>query len=254
MGRKKLELTGQVFWYLTVLYEDKSQNWKRSRWRCKCRCGNETTVKGSNLRNGNTKSCGCLRSKTLKEYVTKHGLYLDHKRLYVSVATHFRNIRESARGYTRWVLDPRYTDDANGVASFCFDLIALQPDGCERYERDNNLDLDKDNGGTTFCPECVVFRDVAENRSKHYNNYKLKDGTPFVVFCRKVGVCPSVSGHVSKDYGKYGQWFKRYNGEGHPELIKRANELIALYTKTLKLLKLREDVREFASRVSLSSH
>ena len=249
---KKLDLTGQVFGYLTVLYEDKRPEWKKSRWRCKCRCGNETTVTVDKLRNGNTKSCGCLRSKTLRECATKHGLYLDHKRLYVSIATHFRNIRKSASGYNHWVLDPRYTDDVNGIISFCFDLIALQPDGCERYERDTNLDLDKDNGGTMFCPECVVFRDASENRSKHYNNYKLKDGTPFVVFCRRVGVYPSVQRHVSKEYGKYGQWLKRHNGEGHPELIKRANELIALFTKTLELLKLRDDVKEFASRVSPS--
>lgn len=32
-------------------------------WRCKCDCGNETIVGGVTLRMGNTKSCGCLRSK-----------------------------------------------------------------------------------------------------------------------------------------------------------------------------------------------
>ena len=29
-------------------------------WLCKCDCGNETQVRGSCLRSGNTKSCGCL--------------------------------------------------------------------------------------------------------------------------------------------------------------------------------------------------
>lgn len=29
-------------------------------WKCKCDCGNIITVRGTNLRNGKTKSCGCL--------------------------------------------------------------------------------------------------------------------------------------------------------------------------------------------------
>ena len=36
-------------------------------YRCKCDCGNEIEVIGQNLKNGNTKSCGCLRGKNLKE-------------------------------------------------------------------------------------------------------------------------------------------------------------------------------------------
>lgn len=42
-------------------------------WKCKCDCGNETVVTGSNLRSGNTKSCGCLSGTT-------HGM--THTRLY----------------------------------------------------------------------------------------------------------------------------------------------------------------------------
>ena len=33
------------------------------RWRCKCFCGKEFIVVGSNLRNGNTQSCGCKKIK-----------------------------------------------------------------------------------------------------------------------------------------------------------------------------------------------
>ena len=30
------------------------------KWLCKCDCGNEVAVSGSNLRTGHTQSCGCL--------------------------------------------------------------------------------------------------------------------------------------------------------------------------------------------------
>ena len=46
-------------------------------WLCKCDCGNETVVRGANLKKGHTQSCGCLQ----KEKVTTHGL--KKTRLYV---------------------------------------------------------------------------------------------------------------------------------------------------------------------------
>lgn len=34
-----------------------------SYWKCICECGNTTTVRDSELKNGHTISCGCIRSK-----------------------------------------------------------------------------------------------------------------------------------------------------------------------------------------------
>lgn len=48
----------------------------RSLWLCKCDCGNETVVSISNLRNGHTKSCGCLIIENVLASKLKHG----HKR------------------------------------------------------------------------------------------------------------------------------------------------------------------------------
>ena len=41
-------------------------------WLCKCDCGNEKIVNGYNLRNGNTKSCGCLHKEKMTN--KKHGM------------------------------------------------------------------------------------------------------------------------------------------------------------------------------------
>ena len=43
-------------------------NHGRAMWKCKCTCGNECVVSGKTLRNGDTKSCGCLRKENLKKY------------------------------------------------------------------------------------------------------------------------------------------------------------------------------------------
>lgn len=67
--RKLDDLTGKRFGKLMVVEraEDKiSKNGKRSvMWKCTCDCGKETIVHASALRNGSSKSCGCLRSPNL---------------------------------------------------------------------------------------------------------------------------------------------------------------------------------------------
>ena len=50
---------------LTVL----GPHWKNgfTQWLCKCDCGNETVVRGANLRTGLTQSCGCIRKEKTTE-------------------------------------------------------------------------------------------------------------------------------------------------------------------------------------------
>ena len=60
------DLTGQRFGQLTVIerakdYISPDGFSKAAMWRCRCECGNETTVIGRNLKNGAVKSCGCWR-------------------------------------------------------------------------------------------------------------------------------------------------------------------------------------------------
>lgn len=59
---KVIEMKGKVFGRLTVLEREESKSGYR-RWLCKCECGTLTTVFGYALRNGNMKSCGCLKEE-----------------------------------------------------------------------------------------------------------------------------------------------------------------------------------------------
>lgn len=75
---KKLDLTGERFGRLTVLGVHSIAPRSVTIWLCKCECGAEVTVRATNLRAGNTNSCGCLRkeliAKTGKEKARTHGL------------------------------------------------------------------------------------------------------------------------------------------------------------------------------------
>lgn len=65
------DLTGQQFGRLTVVrFSHKTP--KHNYWVCKCICGEEVTVRGSHLKSGDTKSCGCL----IRESVTQRNKLL----------------------------------------------------------------------------------------------------------------------------------------------------------------------------------
>ena len=54
---------GDVYNYLEVVERVGTKKNKTPIWKCKClRCGSFTKVSSEHLKNGNTKSCGCLRS------------------------------------------------------------------------------------------------------------------------------------------------------------------------------------------------
>lgn len=53
------DLTGQRFDKLTVI--ERVPNSGTSKWRCRCDCGNERIVFGTNLTTGRARSCGCSK-------------------------------------------------------------------------------------------------------------------------------------------------------------------------------------------------
>lgn len=73
MGREKIDISkGQKFGRLTIieeveptLYDYKWYSTKMRNFLVQCECGNKKVVSMQYLRNGQTKSCGCIRTETL---------------------------------------------------------------------------------------------------------------------------------------------------------------------------------------------
>ena len=61
------DISGQRFGRLVAIQPTMMRSCTYVVWECKCDCGNTVLVASNQLRNGNTKSCGCLR----KDYITK---------------------------------------------------------------------------------------------------------------------------------------------------------------------------------------
>ena len=58
---RRIDLTNQLFGRLTALRDVGQTKSGNVLWRCRCQCGNITTVAFSKLTSGHTKSCGCLQ-------------------------------------------------------------------------------------------------------------------------------------------------------------------------------------------------
>lgn len=70
---KLIDLTGKRFGRLVVVQRTENSKRGESNWFCKCDCGGTKIVKGNHLREGSTKSCGCLEKENRLEVNKKHG-------------------------------------------------------------------------------------------------------------------------------------------------------------------------------------
>jgi hypothetical protein len=85
----KIDLTGQIFTWLTVkgrALRGKSYDVK---WECVCKCGAERIVYGMMLTNGKTKSCGCWSRAQSSIINRTHGMS--------------RKSKDHAKGYNSWI-------------------------------------------------------------------------------------------------------------------------------------------------------
>lgn len=69
------DISNQKFERLTVLERVDNYRERYVVWKCKCECGNIVNVLGFNLKNGNVKSCGCLRKEMYKRGMNKKNNY-----------------------------------------------------------------------------------------------------------------------------------------------------------------------------------
>lgn len=68
------DLSGFSFGRLVVLGRGQDISGRVS-WRCQCSCGSIVEVRSYSLQNGDSKSCGCLRSEVTASTKTVHGGY-----------------------------------------------------------------------------------------------------------------------------------------------------------------------------------
>ena len=65
VASNRIDLTGQYFGRLKVLcyYNTADDKDRKAKWLCECACGRFKVISGKSLRDGDTKSCGCIKEE-----------------------------------------------------------------------------------------------------------------------------------------------------------------------------------------------
>lgn len=175
------DITGKQFGYLTVIERDYSATDKRnSKWICKCKCGNVTSVCRSSLTSGHTMSCGC---KTRESKNTTHGL--SKSRLY-RIWGKMKIRCSSDDGAVR----KHYKEKGISVCDeWKSDFMAFYEWSMKNGYKDD-LTIDRIDNSKGYCPEnCRWATREEQARNQTKNIYVTYNGKDYVLseLCEIIG-------------------------------------------------------------------
>lgn len=231
----KTELTGQRFGRLVVLHEDGRDKWGQALWKCKCDCGSEVTVRGGDLRNGHTTSCGCFHS----ERITKHGM--NKTRLYSVWSGMLKRT-----GIHKGADEGHKRDYRDRGISVCEEWRAFENfrDWALTHGYSDGLQIDRIDNDKGYCPENCRWVTPKENMNNRRCTIRLEDGKPLALFCSEIGIETTCkNGKTSRQYNRIKEAYRKRH-KAHPELITKANNLICLYRKCVETLRLLDEAKQ----------
>lgn len=240
---KKIDLRGQVFHWLTVLRENGRDKYNSVLWLCRCKCGNEVTVLGKNLRRGLTTSCGCYQRERTAEANTTHGmrrtrLYRVWANMLTRAGVHKGAPEEVKRAY-----------QDRGI-TICDEWLVFENfrDWAPSHGYKEGLQIDRIDNDKGYCPENCRWVTPKENANNRRNTIRLEDGTPLAMFCSKVGIeTTGKNGRLTKQYHRILYAYRKHH-RAHPELVEAANRTILELRQCLELIRLLDDVRAFKAQ------
>lgn len=243
---KKVDMTGRDIGRLVVVEECGRDARGEALWRCRCECGNEVIVLGSNLRNEHTTSCGCYQRERSAEAHTTHGLC--ETRLY----SIWRGILKRAgvhKGAPE--KDKRaYQDRGIGV---CDEWLILENfrDWALSHGYSDDLEIDRRDNDKGYCPDNCRWVSRRENTNNRRNTIRLEDGTSLAMLCSKVGI--ETTGKNGKLTNQYKRILKAYSKHhrAHPELVEAANRTILEMRQCFELIRLLDDIRAFKAQLNI---
>lgn len=194
---KLVDMSGERYGRLTVIERGEPVVGKdgrtRTRWVCKCDCGNTTLVLRENLLSGITKSCGCLRRETSSIVNMSHGLR--RTRLY-SIWTNMctrcnnpNNPRYSDYGGRGICVCPEWDDDfmafnnwayANGYSD---DLTLDRMDNDGDYEPSNCRWVSyKEQNNNTRKNHCLTYM----GKTQTVSQWSKEIGIPYITLLARI--------------------------------------------------------------------
>ena len=173
-GQNRRDLTGQKFGRLTTIRCVGRDKWKHAVWECVCICGTVLQVVGSHLRQGKTKSCGCL-CVDLAHTRTTHGCARKGQptaeyRAYNDAKNRCENPRH-----------PKFADYGGRGIRFLFH--SFQQFFAEIGPRPKGLTLDRTDNNGHYAPGNVRWATRSEQNRNQRRWQQPAYGSPQPVLC-----------------------------------------------------------------------
>lgn len=181
------DLTGKTFFRLTVV-KPVTVN-RRTKWECKCSCGETKIVDGLELINGHVKSCGCLHKDAMAERAKKSKTYgYTHHRLYACYYRMRHRCENAADGSYK-----RYGGRGIKVCDeWKNDIMAFINWGLENGYKEG-LSIDRIDNDGDYSPENCRWADARQqSNNRHTNKYVSYNGETHTVseWSRIIGISP----------------------------------------------------------------
>ena len=182
---KFVDLTGQRFGRLTVIKRVENDG-EKVMWLCRCDCGNETTVFSGYLRNGDTKSCGCLSKDKLRERRFKQKK-TRKTRLY-NIWIHIKHRtsgKANEKRTKKW-----YTDKNIKMCEEWSDFRNFR-DWANENGYDDSLTIDRIDGDKGYSPEnsrWVDWKTQTRNKSNNINITRNGETKCLKDWCTELGL------------------------------------------------------------------
>lgn len=165
-----MDIIGKKFGQLKVLEktEIRANNNGEYKYKCECTCGKITFVRKSNLKSGNSKTCGyCNRS--VRHSPLSNGLRSKNKRLY----SIYQNMKQRC-----------YDENSITYKNYGKRGIKICDEWLNDYSKfynwsiennyQNNLSIDRINNDGDYCPQNCRWATKEEQQNNTRNNRKIK--------------------------------------------------------------------------------
>lgn len=241
---KKIDLTGQTKNRLVVIREAGRDKGGHVLWLCRCLgkhgddCGKEVVVSGNDLRDGHTKSCGCLKRELCRERImprhTTHGCW--HKPWYKTYEAMMERCGHH-KGASECELR-LYRDRGITVCEEWRNFPRAFGDWLLAHGWRKGLQIDRINNNRGYCPENCRVVTPKENLNNRRNTLRLDDGTPLAMFCSSIGIETYEGGAPTKKYVQiYTMWSRAH--KPHPELMQALKDDTDRQSRLLEITKLK---------------